>query len=214
MELRKRSSATAAGKARNGPPLRLRAMCSREVTIASATAPLAITSRVSVSTLSVSSNRQASNVAYRLLVASSPSCSTSSFVTVPVPVPLPAPIWDVQPSPAANPQAIQTHAELEPIEIVPAEIENETEWRVIQSKPGRAAGEEEKANVRVEVLPAGHLSVVRRYEPYQYTGTLARGIRKTTRLFRVSARIARFQRAQRLETAPTWALSLEHKTWR
>ncbi len=57
-----------------------------------------------------------------------------------------------------------------PDSVVPDETEIETEWKLIQSKPGRAEGREEDADVREDSLRKGHRSVIRRYEFYQYTG--------------------------------------------
>lgn len=54
--------------------------------------------------------------------------------------------------------------------ILPDETEIETEWKIIQSKPGNAEGENEDADVREDPLGAGKRSVVRRYEFYAYTG--------------------------------------------
>jgi Putative Ig domain len=54
--------------------------------------------------------------------------------------------------------------------ILPDETEIETEWKLIQSKPGNAEGAEEDADVREEPLGAGKHSVIRRYEFYRYTG--------------------------------------------
>jgi hypothetical protein len=54
--------------------------------------------------------------------------------------------------------------------IVPGETEIETEWKLIQSKPGDAEGEEEDADVKEDPLDDGKHSVVRRYEFYRYTG--------------------------------------------
>jgi len=54
--------------------------------------------------------------------------------------------------------------------IVPGETEIETEWKLIQSKPGDAEGEEEDAEVKEDPLDDGKQSVVRRYEFYRYTG--------------------------------------------
>lgn len=51
-----------------------------------------------------------------------------------------------------------------------SETEIETEWRMIQSKPGNAEGAEEDADVREDPLDAGERSVLRRYEFYRYTG--------------------------------------------
>lgn len=50
------------------------------------------------------------------------------------------------------------------------ETEVETEWKLIQSKPGNAEDENEDADVREDPLDAGKRSVVRRYEFYAYTG--------------------------------------------
>jgi hypothetical protein len=54
--------------------------------------------------------------------------------------------------------------------ILPDETEIETEWKLIQSKPGDAEGEEEDAEVKEDPLDDGKHSVVRRYEFYRYTG--------------------------------------------
>lgn len=54
--------------------------------------------------------------------------------------------------------------------ILPGETEIETEWRLIQSKPGDAEGEEEDAEVKEDPLDDGKHSVIRRYEFYRYTG--------------------------------------------
>ncbi len=54
--------------------------------------------------------------------------------------------------------------------IVPDHSEVETEWKLIQSKPGNAEGANEDADVREDPLAAGKRSVVRRYEFYRYTG--------------------------------------------
>jgi len=51
-----------------------------------------------------------------------------------------------------------------------SETEVETEWRMIQSKPGNAEGDEEDADVREDPLDAGDRSILRRYEFYRYTG--------------------------------------------
>jgi hypothetical protein len=50
------------------------------------------------------------------------------------------------------------------------ETEVETEWKLIQSKPGNAEEQDEDADVREDPLDAGKRSVVRRYEFYAYTG--------------------------------------------
>lgn len=57
-----------------------------------------------------------------------------------------------------------------PDSVVPGETEIETEWKLIQSKPGLAEGDEEDADVREDVLPGGRRSVIRRYEFYRYNG--------------------------------------------
>lgn len=57
-----------------------------------------------------------------------------------------------------------------PDSIVPEETEIETEWKLIQSKPGDAEDEEEDADVKEDPLDDGKHSVVRRYEFYRYTG--------------------------------------------
>lgn len=54
--------------------------------------------------------------------------------------------------------------------ILPDETEIETEWKLIQSKPGEAEGEDEDADVKEDPLDDGKHSVVRRYEFYRYTG--------------------------------------------
>ena len=54
--------------------------------------------------------------------------------------------------------------------IVPGETEVETEWKLIQSKPGNAEGDQEDADVKEDPLDAGKRSVIRRYEFYTYTG--------------------------------------------
>ncbi len=54
--------------------------------------------------------------------------------------------------------------------ILPGETEIETEWKLIQSKPGNAEGEEEDADVKEDPLDDGKHSVIRRYEFYRYTG--------------------------------------------
>lgn len=54
--------------------------------------------------------------------------------------------------------------------ILPDETEIETEWKLIQSKPGDAEGEQEDADVKEDPLDNGKHSVVRRYEFYTYTG--------------------------------------------
>ena len=54
--------------------------------------------------------------------------------------------------------------------IVPGETEVETEWKLIQSKPGDAEDEQEDADVKEDPLDAGKHSVIRRYEFYTYTG--------------------------------------------
>ncbi|MGD9764359.1 MAG: Ig domain-containing protein [Candidatus Binatia bacterium] len=51
-----------------------------------------------------------------------------------------------------------------------SETEIETEWKLIQSKPGNAEGEQEDADVKEEPLDDGKHSVIRRYEFYDYTG--------------------------------------------
>lgn len=55
-------------------------------------------------------------------------------------------------------------------DILPDETEIETEWKLIQSKPGDAEGEEEDAEVKEDPLDDGKRSVIRRYEFYAYTG--------------------------------------------
>ncbi|MGH7788485.1 MAG: Ig domain-containing protein [Candidatus Binatia bacterium] len=50
------------------------------------------------------------------------------------------------------------------------ETEIETEWKLIQSKPGDAEDEEEDAEVKEDKLDDGKHSVVRRYEFYRYVG--------------------------------------------
>ncbi len=54
--------------------------------------------------------------------------------------------------------------------ILPGETEVETEWKLIQSKPGDAEGENEDADVKEDPLDRGKHSVIRRYEFYHYTG--------------------------------------------
>jgi hypothetical protein len=54
--------------------------------------------------------------------------------------------------------------------IVPGETEVETEWKLIQSRPGDAEDENEDADVKEDPLDRGKHSVVRRYEFYTYTG--------------------------------------------
>lgn len=54
--------------------------------------------------------------------------------------------------------------------IVPDQTEIETEWKLIQSKPGNAEGEQEDAEVNEDPLDQGKHSVIRRYEFYRYTG--------------------------------------------
>lgn len=54
--------------------------------------------------------------------------------------------------------------------VVPDETEIETEWKLIQSKPGNAEGEQEDADVKEDPLDAGKRSVIRRYEFYTYNG--------------------------------------------
>lgn len=54
--------------------------------------------------------------------------------------------------------------------ILPDETEIETEWKLIQSKPGDAEGENEDADVKEDPLDPGKHAVVRRYEFYRYTG--------------------------------------------
>lgn len=50
------------------------------------------------------------------------------------------------------------------------ETEIETEWKLIQSKPGNAEGKDEDADVKEDKLDKGKRSVIRRYEFYHYTG--------------------------------------------
>jgi len=50
------------------------------------------------------------------------------------------------------------------------ETEIETEWKLIQSKPGDAEDEEEEAEVKEDKLDDGNHSVIRRYEFYRYVG--------------------------------------------
>jgi hypothetical protein len=57
-----------------------------------------------------------------------------------------------------------------PDSILPDETEIETEWKLIQSKPGDAEDEEEDADVKEDPLDDGKHSVIRRYEFYRYTG--------------------------------------------
>lgn len=57
-----------------------------------------------------------------------------------------------------------------PDSILPGETEIETEWRLLQSKPGDAEGEEEDAEVKEDPMDGGKHSVIRRYEFYEYTG--------------------------------------------
>jgi hypothetical protein len=54
--------------------------------------------------------------------------------------------------------------------VLPDETEVETEWKLIQSKPGNAEDEQEDADVKEDHLAAGKRGVVRRYEFYRYTG--------------------------------------------
>lgn len=54
--------------------------------------------------------------------------------------------------------------------ILPDETEIETEWKLIQSKPGDAEGEDEDADVKEDRVGDGKHSVIRRYEFYRYTG--------------------------------------------
>jgi hypothetical protein len=76
---------------------------------------------------------------------------------------------------------IETELNLEPEDLVrlllgavggilPDETEIETEWKLIQSHPGDAEGDEEDADVKEDPLDDGKRSVVRRYEFYRYTG--------------------------------------------
>lgn len=57
-----------------------------------------------------------------------------------------------------------------PDAILPDETEIETEWKLIQSKPGNAEGEDEDAEIAEDRLEGGMRSVVRRYEFYRYVG--------------------------------------------
>jgi hypothetical protein len=55
--------------------------------------------------------------------------------------------------------------------IVPdEETEIETEWKLIQSKPGDAEGDDEDAEVKEEKLDKDKRTVIRRYEFYRYVG--------------------------------------------
>lgn len=54
--------------------------------------------------------------------------------------------------------------------IVPDETEVETEWKLIQSRPGNAEDADEDADVKEDPLDAGKRSVIRRYEFYTYNG--------------------------------------------
>jgi len=76
---------------------------------------------------------------------------------------------------------IETSLDLEPEDLVllllggpgnilPDETEIETEWKLIQSKPGNAEDAEEDADVKEDPLDDGKHSVIRRYEFYTYTG--------------------------------------------
>lgn len=55
-----------------------------------------------------------------------------------------------------------------PDSILPGETEIETEWKLIQSRPGNE--KDKDADVREDPLDAGKRSVIRRYELYVYTG--------------------------------------------
>lgn len=50
------------------------------------------------------------------------------------------------------------------------ETEIESEWKLIQSKPGDAEEEEEDADIKEDRLDDGNHSVIRRYEFYRYVG--------------------------------------------
>ena len=54
--------------------------------------------------------------------------------------------------------------------ILPGETEIETEWKLLQSKPGDAEGEEEEADVKEDRVGDRDKSIIRRYEFYHYTG--------------------------------------------
>ena len=55
--------------------------------------------------------------------------------------------------------------------LVPAgDAEIETEWKLIQSKPGNAEDANEDAEINEDPLDAGMQAVIRRYEFYRYTG--------------------------------------------
>ncbi|MDX2167929.1 MAG: Ig domain-containing protein [Deltaproteobacteria bacterium] len=96
------------------------------------------------------------------------------------------PVDEQNPSQFGEPQwlkvfKIETEQHLQPEDLVklllgapgnvlPDETEIETEWKLIQSKPGNAEGEQEDADVKEDHLAAGKRGVVRRYEFYRYNG--------------------------------------------
>jgi hypothetical protein len=57
-----------------------------------------------------------------------------------------------------------------PGNILPDETEIESEWKLIQSKPGDAEDEQEDADIKEDRIDRGQRSIVRRYEFYRYTG--------------------------------------------
>lgn len=59
-----------------------------------------------------------------------------------------------------------------PNNVLPDETEIESEWKLVQSKPGDAEDEEEDADVKEDRIDSGdrNRSIVRRYEFYRYTG--------------------------------------------
>lgn len=54
--------------------------------------------------------------------------------------------------------------------ILPDETEIESEWKLIQSRPGDAEGEQEEADIKEDRLDSRQRSVIRRYEFFHYTG--------------------------------------------
>lgn len=54
--------------------------------------------------------------------------------------------------------------------ILPGETEIESEWKLIQSRPGDAEGDEEEADIREDRARDSEKSIIRRYEFYHYVG--------------------------------------------
>ena len=81
--------------------------------------------------------------------------------------------------------------------IVPDETEVETEWKLIQSKPGDAEDDDEDADVKEDPLDDGKHSVIRRYEFYTLHRTARPGEQRGAALHRTTTRRCRPTRRSR-----------------